>query len=853
MVRKTQGFKIYGRVLREDTGEGIQELIVKAIDKDLLFDDLLGAVTTDENGYFEINYDKEDFQELFFDRKPDIYLVIKSPDGKIIHSTKDKVRYGAQKTEEFKIIITESLILKNKNFMKEKAKVHPLEVSVELKELKKEQEWPNMAAFVFSRSGRLLDKQPLKPDPKKANFGTVKFQITTNLQNVIIKVGPDVPDTEMFEKYQPVTERILLPEKPKIKFVIEKLFWICWLKIPYFINGTVKKQKPGPDAPICAGEVDIYDVDIKYCFYKLPDFVIERIRDGILDVVVDPPPIDPPVIDFEKPIRWWDWEDDGWCGTVPRPPFPPKRVDIQHKLETLPKEWAFAKQRYQMLPEARTRMNKTLNNMSLIDQRSFLNTELVEGVKISQLLYTNTTQFRTLLFEKFVVIKFWLCWWPWIYWLWWPYCGYSLEKLGTATLQADGSFSKTVWLSVCRHDTPDLWFVVKQKINGIERVIYARHPVPCNTYWNHPSGQPVHLLVTDPNAIACHQPVPGIGDPYVLPMGIYEDEWYDVNQAHIISTCDPATPLPSTCGLYKSSDPYGTRLDLRMQFHDDIYNNGIRFYRWSYRKHGNTLWVHIDTPIIHRYIKQVAPGDYSVIGEELGPVSLAPAGEDDLFKVPDPDKSWLDNRNDLAYAIWYTAKWNGSIYIPQISDGKYDLRLEMFDSGGVKVKPSVAGFKFVLPTAYLGPLDDALFIEADGSLIMHLHIDNKDTVADILSVALNGMKAGDCQFLEYDNKEIDTVDIEYVAYHPTTSHNFLHHYTMNIRRGISGTYVGSVYETTSASSPTTRSFFVKDLLGAFDRCAFAIWLHSWPRTRDGHSRIRAYEAGDSSAFALVKK
>jgi hypothetical protein len=46
---------------------------------------------------------------------------------------------------------------------------------------------------------------------------------------------------------------------------------------------------------------------------------------------------------------------------------------------------------------------------------------------------------------------------------------------------------------------------------------------------------------------------------------------------------------------------------------------------------------------------------------------------------------------------------------------------------------------------------------------------------------------------------------------------------------------------------------VKDLLDTFDQCAFAAELHTWPRTRDGISRIRAYEAHDTSAFALMKK
>jgi hypothetical protein len=484
-------------------------------------------------------------------------------------------------------------------------------------------------------------------------------------------------------------------------------------------------------------------------------------------------------------------------------------------------------------------------------------------VKVSQILYSNTAQFRNLLIKNVLPFRFWLCRYPWIFWIWWPYCRYyTLEKLGTATLKPDGSFSDVIWLSVCRTDKPDLWFVVRQEINGIERRIYARYPVPCNTYWNHPSGDPVHLVVTDPNAIACHKPVPGMADTYVMPMGIYEDEWYEVDQAHIKSAVVPSTPLPAACGLYSSTDPYGTRLDLRMEFGDDLRdllppNNGVRYYRWSFRKHGETGWTHIDTPISHRYIAVVS-GHYVILSERLGPDSVGI--ENNLFAVPDPDKSWLHNRDDLACAIWHTAVLDGASYVPQIPNGQYDLRLEMFDKNGVKLTPVAGGFTFTLPTASTGTVDDALFVEADGSLILHVYIDNTPTEADIKSVALNGVKAGECQFLKYSNKASDTVEIEYVAYHPTITPNFLKKYDLVIYRGISGTNVGSVpsplNETPAlpvppAASPTIHSFNVGTLLGTHNECAFSVWLHTWPRTRDGHSPIRNYEASDTSAFALV--
>ena len=101
MIKKRKVFSIFGKVVGKETGQGIPNLKVKAFDKDLFFDDLLGEVTTDRNGNFEIIYDKDDFRELFFDNKPDIYIKVKTAEGEEIYSTKDKVRYRAGKTEEF--------------------------------------------------------------------------------------------------------------------------------------------------------------------------------------------------------------------------------------------------------------------------------------------------------------------------------------------------------------------------------------------------------------------------------------------------------------------------------------------------------------------------------------------------------------------------------------------------------------------------------------------------------------------------------------------------------------------------------------------------------------------------------
>lgn len=102
-------FKIEGIVCDENQ-QGLAGLIVEALDKDFLCDDRLGSTRTDDNGHFEIAYSKADFS-MFFEQKPDIYLRVKEADGTVIHTTENKVRYEAGRTEEFSIEINRASLL----------------------------------------------------------------------------------------------------------------------------------------------------------------------------------------------------------------------------------------------------------------------------------------------------------------------------------------------------------------------------------------------------------------------------------------------------------------------------------------------------------------------------------------------------------------------------------------------------------------------------------------------------------------------------------------------------------------------------------------------------------------------
>jgi hypothetical protein len=67
-------FRIIGRVVEPKKRQGLGGLRVEAWDKDLILDDLVGSAITSEDGAFSMEFDEHYFQELFFDRNPDLFF-----------------------------------------------------------------------------------------------------------------------------------------------------------------------------------------------------------------------------------------------------------------------------------------------------------------------------------------------------------------------------------------------------------------------------------------------------------------------------------------------------------------------------------------------------------------------------------------------------------------------------------------------------------------------------------------------------------------------------------------------------------------------------------------------------------
>jgi hypothetical protein len=87
--------QIKGYVKSEKGQQPIPKLRIEAWDKDLLIDDFLGAAISDEKGYFSIDFREEFYQEIIFDRKPDIYFKVWKGDQMLL-DTQKSVRWNVK-------------------------------------------------------------------------------------------------------------------------------------------------------------------------------------------------------------------------------------------------------------------------------------------------------------------------------------------------------------------------------------------------------------------------------------------------------------------------------------------------------------------------------------------------------------------------------------------------------------------------------------------------------------------------------------------------------------------------------------------------------------------------------------
>jgi hypothetical protein len=726
--------------------------------------------------------------------------------------------------------------------------------------------------YAFTKGGKLLGKTGL--NARGASKLELLLPAVQSPQSLRIIIGPNIEEepsiSELLRRGGEEAFARIDPDITQKKIVIQVIpkHILCWLLSACVVQGKiVKKTVSGGismDLPVCDALVEVYEVDsIPILIPKLPDIIIERIREIIID---PPPPIQPP---FTPPEH-----------VDPFPPPPPPLVYGEKPVTELMAKTSKLTSLKQIAnyQERKMVLDASTNLPSIVADDSFQTLRVLAHS-------TSTEQFRKALVDHASLVKYVLCWLP--------FGTIHMDLVATAKTAECGKF-KALFFRGCKNpDIPDLYFKVKQKIFPFfpPLTIFAPTPVPCHTYWNYQCGtQEVLLHVTHPLAVAC-APCPPIDAPsnWVLFMAIG-----NLPLSKIRGTSIPfaGTTNVNNVGLTNADAPFGELLRPRIEFDNSLREDlGVKYYRVSYRKGTSGPFKPLTSSINRHYTQEI--GDDLVLeAYNLGPKVVN--GKPNLFEIPPslpPVGQWsIPNAvEDTASAKFQTtalAPLEGpGVQWPE--SGIYQLKVDLFDQNGNIVDIDTLGIKFRVPTStdlsstiYTDDAADpsltsdgtasstGLVWDDDGdgkkSMVIALHIDNSRCKAEFPAPTLDGTPAGvDCGIMRYTygpGKEPQgTVTLKYRPEHPAgvgtkgfATFNFsLFRGENQLTSPIPLPPIPDSGRTPLPPTTLSTNRSVTELLGDCDTAGFAEHLYVTAKATSGWRQLHEYDAHAVRAFVLA--
>ena len=721
-----------------------------------------------------------------------------------------------------------------------------------------------VVAYVFDQRGALIASAPVKknqvqieikddgPRPSRLFFASPSPSVPASRDKSIT-----LDDMERLRAYEPMWS--FDPKRSDYELLpIPEIHWKWWLWCSCRVRGTVVRPVviggEHHEMPVCHARVHVCEVDRLYLLIpRLPDDIIRRIRDELLELIElpipRPPEPDPPLFRFNAAIR-----------------------DLSARNVAKMQTAAMAPQARLLQAGARVMLNPQPlpPKAALTDAPFALKTGLASA---------SVNIIRQTLLDNLVLIRPYLCYWPWL----WPYF-YRCDEVAVIDTDSQGRFDTTIWY-LCAGDHPDLYFWVEYSIGGMWTTVY-HPPMRCNTYWDYACGSEVTIRVTDPR-------VPWCGDPNPLP-----------GKQVAVMLIGNGVSMPEIQrasagvneGLTSAGEPFGGSLEPHVWFGDALIASGITHYRWSYRRltlaDGVTAsvggWHAMDKDVVRHYAEVLADSTLSFKPFLLGP-DPAFAGQN-LFKIRPVSpplnpgavsSSWapeVDARENTASAFFLSHLLDGGN--PETGAGKYELKLELFKSDGSAVNLSTEGVLLKVPTsagpfgpgtvntelvahspALPGDMEDRVIRDGAGKIVafrLVLRVDNNHCEAEIYPVSVDGHAADDCGFTQYHDKTSSDAYVSFKARHPNNFATF----SFTIARGSMGvveTASGSVSSNPStvggyarsAASVYSNNVPVADLLGTCSKAAFAENLHVDALATDGWYTLDYLDADAVPvAFAL---
>jgi hypothetical protein len=704
-----------------------------------------------------------------------------------------------------------------------------------------------LSVYVFNSREELIASAPVKENqarlkltPEQLEHSRVFVAPTTG------KRRPERPTPAMMERLQGYEPAITYePRRTTYELLpFPEVVWKWWLWCRCRVRGKVVKpvEISGvvQDMPVCHARVHICEVDRwPLIIFRIPDKLIWRLRDELLRI---------PEYIVRKP-----WPE-------PDPPFrfDPGVID--------PSPYNIAKmvmRQGALAPGSEVMFNPQPEPPGKPElaraQALALPVELQ-----TTLLSPSLEVVREALARNFVFVKPWLCWWPWL----WPYF-YHCDEVAVVETNQQGRFETDVWY-LCHGDHPDLYFWVEYCIGGVWTTVY-HPPIRCNTYWNYVCGSEVLLRVTDPR-------VPWCGEPQHAP-GMQVAVMLVGNNVSLHQIQGAAAGTDE--GLTTDGRPFGASLEPHVWFGEDLIAAGVDHYRWSYRKLGDAgEWTPLDRQVVRHYaVIDPTPPDFPLtfLPFPMGPDPAPAFAGKNLFKIqpknaPLGSYGWapmIDARENTASAFFLSHQLQGGD--PAVAAGKYELKLELFDSAANTVNITDAGILLKVPTIdgpfgvgavpTTAPAAEHLILDGYGKTVafrLVLHVDNNPCKAEIYETTVGAASAGPCGFIAYPAGS--SARISFKAWHPNDFATF----NFGTYKGSTGALAIACASGPVGASPlngfvNTADVFAKnvpvtDLVGGCPggRAAFAETLHVDALATDGWS-ILDYLDRDAvpKAFALT--
>ena len=705
-----------------------------------------------------------------------------------------------------------------------------IQVNVKLHDSPNGEKAPQAVVYAFTGNGHFIAKAAVDD---KGN-ATLTVPAVQSAREVRVVAGPEIAGErqpalseltrrgakEQFVRVGPEgkVSRVALEIRPEI--------WRCWIRFCFVEGKLLKRVLSGGlpvDLPVCNADVQIWEVEpIEIIIARLPDLEIEKLR----RVIINPP------------------LPEG--GVVPVNPNPPDPAPFT-RLAT---------------SSARLEM---AGPVATLETRAAQSSSALAGLQlIAQ--HAHTAELRQALIANAAISRLFIC----------ELIPLFVTKTLVATTTTDrcGNFEAVIFLS-CFSPNPNLYFTASVNFFlGFSISIYNPTPVACYTYWNYRCGSAV-TLYTDSIFAPCCSPCAPVDAPqnYVLFRAIGNVQLNAIygtstllagstNSTNIGQIADGAgAGLNAPFGSVSGSLPVLPRVEFDSSLRD---SNLAMYYQISYR-FGMSGSFTLLPGQIDRHYNHFVGTDLVTSPYNLGPKTV---GTLQLFEIPPslpPQGDWAfpDPRFDLANAQFPSSDLPAPI--AGGTHGKYQLKLELFDSTGNPVNIAAAGIAYFVPTTVDpdGTVHTAdastLGLVSGNSFIMTLHIDNRLTFGALGTPALDGNPADTCGVFRYVSGiggPAGVVTIPYTATHPDDFAT----YSYRLSRGAvplsPPTTSGAV---SAATDPATISMSAKSLLtepdGTIcDVAGFAEDLYVAAMATDGWSRLSEYDSSPPPrAFVLAPK